>query len=262
MMRWWLWVPAAAAMLCAPCEARASDWKEIKGDHFVVYYAADEIFAKDTLRHAETYYTRIADDLGYNRFSYWNWDNRVKIFIYPDEATFHKATGQPEWSKGLADYTAKEISTFNWNKEFQETLLPHEIGHLIFRDFVGFKGQVPLWLDEGVAQWQEPQRRPIARQAGYTVMLKRGVYPFEQFTSISSLDDRSKTDVHHFYMQALSVVDFLIKQHGTVLFTQFCRQLRDGKSLNDALKSAYAQAIPNQSALEEKWLKYVSPPGS
>ena len=41
--------------------------------------------------------------------------------------------------------------------------MPHEITHLIFRDYVGFQGEVPVWLDEGVAQWEEPAKRKVVR---------------------------------------------------------------------------------------------------
>ena len=252
-----------AAVLCVwsawtAQQASAFEWREEKGDHFIVYYTKEEAFAKDVRRNAETYYTRIANDLGYTRFNFWQWDNRVKIYIYPSEKDYQKATGQPDWSKGEANYETKSISTFEWNKEFNETLLPHEIAHLIFRDFVGFKGEVPLWLDEGVAQWQEPATRDIARQAGYTVVAKRVMFPFAYFMSIYSLKGRDDETVQYFYMQALSVVDFLIRRHGLQSFSEFCRQLRDGRRLEDALKATYPASISNLKDLEKNWMEYVT----
>jgi len=249
----------ALATVCLHGVAAAEDWKEIKGDHFIVFYVADENFSRETLRRAETYYTRIANDLGYNRFSFWSWDNRVKIYIYADEDGYRKGTGQPEWSKGVANYNTKSISTFNFNREFQETLLPHEIAHLIFRDFVGFKGQVPLWLDEGVAQWQEPQAREMARRAGYTVIVKAGAYPFDYFTAVYDLSGKSEQEVQFFYMQAVSVIDYLVKSYGNGLFTELCRQLREGKSLDEALKTTYGNSVSSLLDLEQKWIRYVNP---
>ena len=250
-------VIGAISVLVAP-QASAFEWREEKGDHFIVNYTQEEGFAKEVRRYAETYYTRIANDLGYTRFNYWQWDNRVKIYIYPSEKDYHDATGQPAWSKGSASYQTKSISTFAWNKEFNETLLPHEIAHLIFRDFVGFEGEIPLWLDEGVAQWQEPATRDIARQAGYTVVNKRVMFPLEYFMSIYSMDGRDEATVQYFYMQALSVVDFLIRRHGLQSFSEFCRQLRDGHSMADALKAAYPASISNLKDLEKHWMEYVN----
>ncbi|MDB4349908.1 hypothetical protein OAA99_03040, partial [Omnitrophica bacterium] len=134
--------------------AAAEDWKELDSDHFVIYYTQDEKFAKEVTRNAEDYYKDIATDLGYPRYSeFWTWANRVKIYIYPDHASFLKASGQPQWSHGMADYTKKKILSYLWSEMFIDSILPHEIAHLVFRDFVGFTGKIPLWLDEGVAQW-------------------------------------------------------------------------------------------------------------
>lgn len=236
--------------------ALAAEWKEVKGDHFIVHYINDEGFAKEVGRNAETYYNRIASDLGYSRFNFWQWDNRVKIYIYPDEASYLAKTGQPAWSKGVASYTDKSISSFDWSEDFMETLLPHEIAHLIFRDFVGFKGEVPLWLDEGVAQWQEPLTRQLARRAGASVIMNKQMFQIEYLMWIKSLDGKSAQEVSAFYAQSLSIVDFLIKHFGLTAFGQFCRDLRDAKPFRDALRANFT-GIESEGVLEAKWRQYV-----
>ena len=138
--------------------AEAKSWQELKGDHFIVFFIGEDKFAEEVLDNAEVYYKRIAFKLGYDRYSdFWTWDKRVNIYIYRDHNAYLKFSGQPDWSHGMADYTNKQILSYIWGKNFIESLLPHEIAHLVFRDFVGFKGEVPLWLDEGVAQWAEKE---------------------------------------------------------------------------------------------------------
>ncbi len=239
---------------------QAADWEEVKGDHFIVYYkpGSDEGFAREVVRNAEIYYNRIASDLGYPRYSnFWQWENRVKIYIHSDEKEFQKMTGQPGWSHGMANYTTKEIHSFHSEENFMETLLPHEITHLIFRDFVGLEGQIPLWLDEGVAQWEEPLKRVQARKyARYLIQIDQE-YPVIDLTTtnVQKLTDENK--VHAFYMQSVSLVDFLVTTYGPNSFTEFCRQLRDGKRFQDALAAAYPNSISGYVDLENKWRKYV-----
>ncbi|MDD5255615.1 MAG: hypothetical protein PHR11_06160, partial [Candidatus Omnitrophica bacterium] len=109
---------------CGP----AGDWQSVGGDHFLVYFTANEKFAKDVLDKAEFYYRNIATDLGYPRYSqFWTWDKRVKIYIYADRESFVKATGQAEWAEGLADYANKQIISYAWSQGFIESLLPHEM---------------------------------------------------------------------------------------------------------------------------------------
>jgi len=167
------------------------------------------------------------------------------------------ATKQPKWSEGVANYTKKEITSYAWSEGFLDALLPHEMAHLIFRDYVGFKGEVPLWIDEGVAQWMEPKKREAIKYAikrleeqGKLISLRR----------MMTLDVRRSGDsalVTNFYIQAMSLVSFLVNKYSAARFTNFCRQLRDGKTIVDSLKFAYPTSIRSIEELQEKWLKYI-----
>ena len=258
----------------------SQQWQELNGEHFIVYYLQNENFAKEISRKSEVYYRNIAKDLGYPRYSeFWLWDKRVKIYIYPDHTSYLKATGQPSWSHGMADYTNKQIVSYVWGKDFAVSILPHEIAHLIFRDFIGFKGEAPLWLDEGVAQWEEEAKRKY-----FKTMIKKSydediLLSLEEMMKldIKKLKDKRiyirsavKKDgkesvlfldregiINAYYLQAVSLVGFLIERYGSDRFACFCRQLRDGKTLNGALKFTYPEHIRNLSELEDKWKEYI-----
>ena len=266
-----------SSLLFAPSAVEKTAWKKLKGEHFIIYYTKDtksadhreksvkpEKFARNAMRKAEKYYKSIANELGYTRHSkFWTWDNRMKIYIYPDHDSYVKMAQQPKWSNGVANYGNKEIISYRWkNKgEFLNNLLPHELGHIMFRDFIGFEGEVPLWLDEGVAQWQEKSKREIAKLYAKNIG-KQG--KLLQLKSLMAKDndalksEMNDTEIYCFYVQAISVVDFLITTYGNDDFIRFCRQLRDGKSMNEALRFSYPTSIRNIEGLEKKWLEYLS----
>ncbi|MFH1640635.1 MAG: hypothetical protein ABIA66_01590 [Candidatus Omnitrophota bacterium] len=263
--------------------ASAEDWQDKNGEHFIVYFYRnqDNDFIKELLQKAETYYRKIAVDLGYPRYSeFWLWDKRVKIYIYPDHDSFIKATGQPQWSQGMADYKNKRIISYVWSKGFVESLLPHEMAHLIFRDFVGFKGEVPLWLDEGVAQWEEDLRRREMKQMVNKLYEEDSLLSLNDMLSldITKIEDkgrvyirptRTKNEepgvlfisgnnlIRTFYLQSFGLVGFLIEKYGSESFANFCRQLRDGKSLEEALKFAYPTYVRSIPELEDRWRDYL-----
>ncbi len=240
----------------------ARGWQELKGEHFIVYFSRDEDtkFSQEVLDRAEVYYKRIASDLGYARYSeFWLWDKRVKIYIYPDHASFLAATAQPQWSHGMADYKNKQIISFIWSEGFLESLLPHEVAHLIFRDFVGFKGEVPLWLDEGVAQWEEEAKRQEMEFNVQQLFKKGSLLSLADMMrlNIRNVADKDKIYIRStrtkagdggviflsgdelvtiYYLQSVSVVGFLITKYGSDEFADFCRQLRDGKTIDGALR--------------------------
>lgn len=233
-------------------------WQELKGDHFIVYYTGEEAYARELLRKAERYYDQIASDLGYARYSnFWQWDKRVKVRVYPKKNDFLEATGQPSWSIGNANYTTKEISSFAGCVEFLDGTLPHEIAHLIFRDFVGFEGEVPLWLDEGVAQRQEPFKRQAVAAYAKLFYAEKKLLPFSVLMRSDTLARASDEEAKVFYVQSASVVGFLIDRYGADDFAQFCRQLRDGKGLNDSLRFSYSSRIRSVDELEKAWRAYV-----
>ena len=260
------------AVLCL-----AQDWQELKSEHFIVYFTPlettgqseetkmsltgfrqDEKFAKDVLDKAEVYYRDIASDLGYARYSeFWTWDKRVRIYIHPDHGSFLKATGQPDWSQGMADYKNKQIISYAWSKGFLELLLPHEMAHLIFRDFVGFKGEVPLWLDEGVAQWAEKAKRQAIKAMVRQLFKEDTLLSLKDMMSLDVRNITQSDRVSAFYVQAVSLVDFLIERYGSSNFVDFCRNLRDGETLEEALSSAYPTHIHNLAELEERWKEYL-----
>jgi hypothetical protein len=258
----------------------AVDWKELKSEHFMVYFTADKSFASKVLYRAEKDYRRIANDLGYARYSnFWTWSNRVRIYIYPDHNTYLEVTSQPEWSEGMADYRKKRIHSYAGSAGFLTSILPHEMAHLIFRDFVGFKGEIPLWLDEGVAQWEEETEKGKIQRAARD-FLKRKV--FLSLNDLMDLDVRliDDTDKIHlrstlisgevnlialdakslidlYYLESASLIGFLIDRYGTDSFTDFCRQLRDGANLEDALSAAYPTHIHNLDDLSNRWIEYL-----
>jgi len=237
---------------------QAQQWKELKGEHCIIYFEEGEKFAKEVLSRTEIYYEQIASDLGYQRYSdFWLWEKRCKIYLYKDHDSYVKATSSQSWSHGRADYRNKTVSGYVGSNLFLDGILPHELGHLIFRDFVGFKGEIPLWLDEGVAQWQERARPNTVRGASVKLFDSGKLIPFKK---IMSLDIRKTEDeelVRIFYTQSASMIDFLIRKYGMSKFTVFCRHLRDGKALEEALKSAYSPSILTVDDFESEWKKYL-----
>ena len=243
-------------LLCSP--AAAQEWKELRSGHFLVYYLKDDAFARDVSARAEEYYENIASDLGYSRYdNFWTWDSRAKIYIYRSREDYLKATAAKEWSFGLSRYDKREIVSYVYSPKFVKELLPHELAHLIFRDFVGFKGEVPVWLDEGVAQREEEGKRNTAALLLKEYIAKGDIIPLAQLTQMDIAREDDTEISRKFYVEAAALVDFLIDRYGKSSFTFFCRELRDGKTLDKALASAYGSySVSNVEELEAAWIKY------
>ncbi len=240
--------------LCSP--AHADGWKELKSEHFIVYYLDGDQFAADVSQASEKYYSRIASDLGYARYdNFWTWDNRAKIYLYSDRDGY-LSTGAQKWSYGMSRYDKKEIVSYANSAKFVESILPHELAHLIFRDFVGFKSYVPVWLDEGVAQWEESDNRSAAVGLLKEYISKNEIIPLAMLMKMNIAQESNVEITRRFYVEAVTLVGFLIKEYGPAKFTLFCRGLRDGENIDDALRLAYSEPIVDSASLEREWLQY------
>ena len=83
----------------------------------------------------------------------------------------------------------------------------------------------------------------------HTVITKDGA-PGVVFLSSTNL-------VNTYYLEAVSMVGFLMEKYGGERFAVFCRELRDGASLEDALRSAYS-TIHTIKDFEDRWKEYLN----
>ncbi len=255
-------------------------WEELKGDHFIISYTNDKKFAQDVLSKAEDSYNHIADFFGFSRHSdFWTWSKRVKIFIYPNRTAYFEGTGQWDWFDARADYENRKIDMYAGDQKFIDSIVPHEIAHLIFRDFIGFRGEIPTWLDEGVATLVEKETYGNIKENIKKYYENSALLTLKDMTTLDFKKCSKQPTFHQikmknnkrgvlsltpenfitlFYVEATSVVGFLKERYGTQRFMEFCSQLRDGKTLDQALHRTFGEECPNLTILEEKWRKYIS----
>ncbi|MCM8796171.1 MAG: peptidase MA family metallohydrolase [Candidatus Omnitrophica bacterium] len=248
----------ALFLVLSICFVLAQDnWHIAKSTHFIIHYKnAKGDFIEDLIERAEDYYYRIAEALGFRRYNFWLWDNRAKIYIYNDLKEYQMATGQPSWSQGATLPKDKIIYTFVGQKGFFETILVHEMGHIIFREFVGFDNPaVPLWLDEGVASYQEKMRVKLAKEIIHKAYKENKFYSLQKLNQVNLLNIFNPEFANLFYAEAVSIVNYLIKEFGVDNFVLFCQALRDKRDLERAI--SYAYPFRDIQGLDKAWQRYL-----
>ncbi|HBR15351.1 MAG TPA: hypothetical protein DD723_07400 [Candidatus Omnitrophica bacterium] len=233
------------------------EWKEYKRQHFIVYYkAAPQDFVQSVEQAAEEYYSEITTNLGFTRYKSWSWDERARIYIYDNSDDYVNAGQQAGWSHGAASPTDKVIRTFPMAHGFFDSILPHELGHIIFREFIGFNTVIPLWFEEGIAMYQEKAKRWGAHQAVKEAMKEKKFMPLNDLTHVR-LDSRTHTDlVNLFYAESASIVYFLMTEFGQYRFVRFCERLKKGYGFESALAYVYVRFKTIES-LNKEWERYL-----
>ena len=238
------------------CGARNKEWEEHKTNHFIIYYKnAPMDFVLTVEDSAETYYITICKNLGFNRFQGWTFDHRAKIYIY-DDAEDYQAHGRYKWSHGVALSRTKTIETYPAAHGFFDTVLPHEMGHIIFREFVGFRARVPRWFEEGVAMNQEKAKRWGADQDVLKAIEDGTFIPLEELHEVQLNHHSSKELIQLFYAESASIVNFLIAEQGQSKFVRFCRQLKDGDPFEWVFEKVYIR-YRSLEKLNQAWIKHL-----
>lgn len=240
--------------LPAFAEVDSSFWQAKKSQHFVIYYQeAPEDFVDELITRAEDYYNGIVDDLGFRRMDFWSWDNRAKIYLYKNAGDFHKDARRSEWAGATVSVNNRTIETFVGQEGFFDSILPHEMTHIIFREFIGAKAPLPLWIDEGVAGSQEQSNLKTRLEIARGLVAKEQYIKLDKFSEIYALVDITP---YVFYSQATSLIVFLIKEQGREGFLDFSRALRDGKDWKEAIFSVYH--FSSLDEMEKEWKDFIT----
>lgn len=247
---------AFGVLFPAPAEAAKEEWLESKTKHFVIFYKnAPEQFVNTLAEEAERYYDEITDNLGFTRYENWSYDRRAKIYIYDDQEDYGAAMQLYRWAHGVANTQTKTIRTFPTAHGFFDSTLPHELGHIIFRERVGFDNSIPTWMDEGVAMFQETAQRWGAHDRVQEAMEDGTFIPLSQLTHLYLSNNTPQETIDLYYAEAASIVNYLIVEKGQNRFERFCLHLNKGERFLDALDSVYR--FETLDDLNRAWVNYL-----
>jgi hypothetical protein len=182
-------------------------------------------------------------------------ERKPKVYIYTSSQELKDAVlFEQEWTGAMAFpyynviLTAVNSSILDWAKD----ALPHEITHLLVAEFVfGPFGDIPTWLDEGLAEYSA-LRMPSYMQSALDTAKRNGT-----LISISSLsgsfpvNDAAATLA---YAESSSIVTFLIEQYSWEKMRLLLATFKDGATNDNALMAVYSFDV---SGLEAKWKSYI-----
>ena len=206
---------------------------------------------------AEQYYNEITDNLGFTRYKGWSWDERGKIYIYDNTEDYVASGQQAGWSHGVASPRDKEIRTFPSAHGFFDSTLPHELGHIIFREFVGFKAQIPAWFEEGIAMYQEKAKRWGAHDEVRQALANGSFKTLNELSLMRLSSDTDVETINLFYAESASVINFLFREYGQQRFVRFCRKIKDGDPFEWTLNSVYVR-FKSTEDLNDEWVKFLN----
>jgi len=219
------------------------------------WYAGDQAFAQRALRIGEDAIARAAKLLGVTKVP------TVDFFVYGDTQAFLQALGPgtrettagefvPEIRTMFADIGPSQIGS-----DWVGVVIPHELTHLVFALATDNPYHAPpIWLNEGLAVYLSEggsgPRHPELAQA-----VRDGtVIPLDGLVDVFP---RTSSAFHLAYAEAVSAVDYFIRQYGQAALVSLIRSYAQGLADDDAFRAAAGVTL---GKFEASWLREVGVP--
>jgi hypothetical protein len=187
------------------------------------------------------------------------WNPRCDVYVHATGQDYSRATGVPATSPGHSTIRtegervlSRRIDLHADDANMLPGVLPHETTHVVLAGRFGDQ-PVPRWADEGMAVLAEPRDR-IERHLRNLPMHRRDRQLFGVGQLMQLNDYPDPRYIGSFYAQSVSLVEFLSKEKGPRVFTQF---LRDGMrgGYEAALRRHYG--FHDFRELELHWQRYA-----
>ncbi|HET9589926.1 MAG TPA: peptidase MA family metallohydrolase [Anaerolineales bacterium] len=255
---WWRWRVTDANGLETVSETKTAtwlddfhDWTTMNNGDFlrIHWYEGDEIFAIDLAKAAYS-------GLQFNEtHSGLKAEAPIDIYIYAGTDDLKEAIlYEPSWTGGQAfpdqDIVILGISEadLGWGRAAIVHELTHVlVGHLTFSCL----GDVPTWLNEGLAVYSEGELDPFSQRQLDEAIREDALLSVRSLSgSFSEVSNKALLS----YSQSYSITRFLIETYGQEKMTALLLALRDGLTIDDALRQVYGFDI---EGLEDVWRQSI-----
>jgi len=230
------------------------DWQILATDHFVIFHR-NAFVAEKVARAAEYWYNAIIVHWTAPG-TYRPWSRKCSIYLYPTREAYRKAMAQPAWIPAVSHVMAREgklrdhrVSTYQTVRLLNESILPHELTHVVFPQLIGYPQTFPRWIHECMALLEEPDyKRNRFRRAVRTYLADEVTLDLKRLMAVGERPEED--EAQRFYGQCHALAEFLMSRGGRTTLLQFARAaVKDGGE--KALLATYG--LKDLAELDQAW---------
>jgi hypothetical protein len=222
------------------------------GELTLFWYTGSDSFARELMDACQEGLARLTQDIG--TYS----ERPIKIYIYASDSDLKGAMiSSNEWSGGVAftDFGIIAISISPSELDWGKGALVHELTHLIVRQatFSPY-GQLPIWLDEGLATYNEGELDPVLRSYLEEAISKNELISVRSLCSpFSAYSEKAYLS----YAESYSLVEYLLDNYGQGKMLDLLALLKQGNTYDEALTKVYGFDI---DGLDAAWRATLTSP--
>ena len=166
-------------------------------------------------------------------FAYWP-KYKIVVLVYAADSFRELRQETPEWVGGQYDGKIRvPLPGGEFDIGLVKQILFHEYTHALIHDQAN--GHCPVWLNEGIAEYEGRKHGPQRLEALRAAWLERRLYP------LATLDDRFAMglpveQVTLGYQQSYSVARYLVERYGFWRLRRMLTAMAGGKTWLDLLR--------------------------
>jgi len=227
-------------------------WQNLTdGEITIFWYYGDDEFANELMDACQEGLARLTQEFG----AYLQ--RPVNIYVYASSQELQGAMIFPqEWTGGVAfsefGIIAIGISpdSIDWGKEASVHELTHLVVHqLVFSPY----GSLPVWLDEGLAMYNEGELSPQLRSRLEEAVSKGNLLSVRSLCSPFSADPEK---AYLSYAESYSLVEYLLNNYSGDNMLDLLTLIKQGSTYDEALTEAYGFDI---AGLDTRWRESLAP---
>lgn len=231
----------------------AHPWQTLESESLALHwYEGSAEFAQTLFDAGEEALARLEETIGVDV------PQQIRVYIYPSSEEMQSATlFAPSWSGGLAFsrhsalFLAVDPASLAWGQR----AIAHELTHVVVGHYTfSCVTSTPTWVDEGLAMFMEGEPDPYyvsvldqAVQDNKLLSVRELGYIFSGSSDLATLS----------YAQSLSLITYLIQEHGQENILLLLDQFGEGASEDTALTAVYGF---DRDGLEAAWRSWIGAP--
>ena len=227
------------------------NWKSLNGDIVRVHwYEGTDAFGRRALAIGDKAVADTSALLGVTE------TEPIDFYIYADQDKFYDALG-PGTRENVGGQAHSDIRTMfalitpdEINDSWVETVVPHELTHLVFATATDNPyHDPPHWLNEGLAVYLSEGYKSSDRSAVEAVVSNGTIIPLE---GLAGAFPTTRDRFFLAYAESVSAVDHIVKKYGRDALIGLIRSYATGVSDDEAFSAALGV---DAGAFETEWLE-------
>lgn len=229
-------------------------WQVLENEAIALYwYEGDDSLGNTLFERAVQAIDQISDELGVEV------EDKIKIFIYGtyDDLRASLGEGAHQWVGGTSftDYAVIAAGVAPNNLSYGLRVVPHELTHAVIAQMMEPPfGQLPHWMDEGLAMHYEGPMTGDER-----AMLQKAIKN-DSLLSIRSLASTFPEDYDLAilsYAESNSVIEYIFEVYGNETMAQLLEVFAVGAHQDDGFMDVLGFDV---DGLEDEWREYIGAP--